>query len=109
MGVDRRRVLPIGSQFSIGLPQLFHIGGYMSWNALRFRKQSSFRFERCKGRTRDNHHVPPKSRGGTRTVEVETVKHRAYHILFANASCIEDCIAILRREWWPDPHKPAGT
>ena len=47
------------------------------------------------------HHVPPVHPDPVpRTIKVDERHHRAYHLLFANAKDIEDCIAILKRDWW---------
>lgn len=51
---------------------------------------------------KNHHHVPPKSKGGTKTILVDTIEHRAFHILFKNAGSLQECIDILRKEWWPE-------
>ena len=60
------------------------------------------RWYRRKGRT--EHHAPPKS---TRTpwfgkllVKSEN-QHIAFHILFGAPRDLEECIKILKRDWWP--------
>ena len=70
----------------------------MSLQAKRFRFEALRETERHK----KHHHVPPRSRGGTHTIRVETVQHRAYHILFGAAGSLDECVMILRRDWWPD-------
>lgn len=76
----------------------------MSWNAMRYhREPRRFRFERypTHGRRTNRHHVPPKSEGGTYVIEADTIQHRAYHILFGNAASIDECVQVLKRNWWP--------
>jgi hypothetical protein len=29
--------------------------------------------------------------------------HEAYHTIFGPSPNLEECIAILKRDWWPDP------
>lgn len=53
------------------------------------------------------HHVPPVSNGWTHedgfTLTKTLKEHRAYHLIFGNASSLEECIEILERYWWTRP------
>ena len=70
----------------------------MSWQADRYR-----RFEKYgSDRKTNKHHCPPRSKGGKEIIVVDTIRHRAYHILFGNAGTLEECVAILKKEWWPN-------
>jgi hypothetical protein len=63
----------------------------MSWSARRYK-------------VRDWHHVPPQNPAPTAPMKlrVRKIDHRAYHQLFANAATLEQCIEILKRDWWPE-------
>ena len=63
----------------------------MSWNARRFKSY-------------DFHHVPPRHPAQSTPIKIRVRKidHRAYHQLFFNAANLEQCIEILRRDWWPN-------
>lgn len=75
----------------------------MSLQADRFKHRRRFRFEDYgTDRKHNKHHVPPQSKGGKEVILVDTIHHRAYHILFKNAGSLEECVAILKREWWPN-------
>ena len=55
-------------------------------------------------RNMTDHHSPPRSsmrkwRG--RLLRKEENRHTAYHILFGNAGSFEECVNILRHDWWP--------
>ena len=58
-------------------------------------------------RTHDWHHVPPRNPAAVTPLKmrVRKIDHRAYHQLFQNAASLEQCIEILKRDWWPE-HKP---
>jgi hypothetical protein len=60
----------------------------MSWNAKRYKYNW--------------HHVPPRNPARTTPVKIRVRKidHMAYHQLFANAASLEQCIEILKRDWW---------
>jgi hypothetical protein len=34
-------------------------------------------------------------------IRVRKIDHRAYHQIFQNAGSLEQCIEILKRDWWP--------
>lgn len=50
--------------------------------------------------TKTKHHVPPKSVGARFILWKKRNEHEAYHLLFGNAASLEECIEILRKEWW---------
>jgi hypothetical protein len=74
----------------------------MSWQARRYRSH-------------DWHHVPPRHPAPVTPfkIRVRKIDHRAYHQLFANCASLEQCIEILKRDWWPEhtltlvPKRPA--
>lgn len=72
----------------------------MSWK----RKRSFYDSEnRVLGNLRrmTRHHVPPQFPDPLpRTIRVDERHHRAYHLIFGNARNLEDCIKILKRDWW---------
>jgi hypothetical protein len=48
------------------------------------------------------HHAPPQHPDpAPAVIRIDERRHRSYHLLFANAASLEDCIAILKRDWWP--------
>ena len=53
----------------------------------------------------DWHHVPPRHPSLTTPVKIRVKRkhHEAYHLLFQNAGTLEQCIEILKRDWWPPP------
>lgn len=70
----------------------------MSWSAKRFGRNR-------KRRSNWNwHHVPPRNPAKTLPIKlrVRKIDHEAYNQLFQNAASLEQCIAILRRDWWPN-------
>ncbi len=50
----------------------------------------------------DKHHVPPRHPDYRPRfiVRKKVSHHRAYHLLFQAAKSLEDCIEILRHDWW---------
>lgn len=71
----------------------------MSWGAKRYENRK-LNGHRDKDEI-TTHHVPPRSRGATLfTLKKKYIEHVAYHVLFGNAASLEECIQILRREWW---------
>jgi hypothetical protein len=62
----------------------------MSWHAKHFR--------------RNWHHVPPQHPATVTPMKIRVNKkdHAAYHQIFQNAASLEQCIEILKRDWWPD-------
>ena len=57
------------------------------------------------GRHRYNrHHVPPQhpAKVTPQIIWVQVDHHNAYNKLFGNAASLEQCIEILKRNWWPD-------
>ena len=74
----------------------------MSWQADRFTPKKR-RFESYgTDRKTNKHHVPPRSKGGKSVIVVDTIQHRAYHILFGDAGSLDECIQILKQRWWPE-------
>ena len=65
----------------------------MSWNAKRFQKPKRWNL----------HHVPPRhpALSTPEKIPVNKKAHIAYHRIFRNAGSLEQCIEILRRDWWP--------
>lgn len=55
------------------------------------------------------HHVPPKSCGPQFVIKKLRVKHEAYHTLFGNAGTLEECVEILRKEWWSQNGSEASS
>ena len=55
-------------------------------------------------RRRDWHHVPPRNPSLTTPIKIRVRRkdHMAYHRLFSNAGSLEQCIEILKRDWWPN-------
>lgn len=52
------------------------------------------------------HHVPPKSKGPTQfTLIKKRNHHMAYNTLFKNAGSLQECIEILKRDWWTPSHR----
>lgn len=64
----------------------------MSWQARRYQPMVN--------RKMTKHHVPPRSKGAQFTLDKPENVHNAYHLLFGNAGSLEECISILRRDWW---------
>jgi len=64
----------------------------MSWSAKRYR-EPKFNW----------HHIPPRNPAKCTPYKVRVRKadHDAYNRLFANAATLEQCIEILKRDWWP--------
>lgn len=54
--------------------------------------------------THNWHHVPPKHPASITPIKLRVRKkdHEAYHQLFSNAGSLEQCIEILKRDWWPE-------
>lgn len=65
----------------------------MSWKAKRFRDRGY-----------NIHHVPPKHPAPATPIRIRVKKedHEAYNRLFQNAASLEQCIEILKRDWWPN-------
>lgn len=77
----------------------------MSWQAKRYREGQPLTPEeerRIFGPpTPTKHHVPPKHPDKQpRVIRIDARHHRAYHILFGAPKTFEDCIQILKRDWW---------
>lgn len=54
---------------------------------------------------RTKHHVPPRSRRKPWwgfLLDKESNEHIAFHILFGNAATLQECIEILKRDWWSE-------
>lgn len=53
------------------------------------------------------HHVPPRhpDKQPHFIFRVDDRHHRAYHLLFKAAKSFEDCVEILRNDWWTAPEK----
>lgn len=49
-----------------------------------------------------SHHVPPRNPDPQpRYIQrVDERHHRAFHLLFKAAASFEDCVAILKHDWW---------
>jgi hypothetical protein len=63
----------------------------VSWRARRFK-------------SRDWHHVPPRNPAADTPfkMRVRKIDHQAYHKLFSNAANLNQCVEILKRDWWPE-------
>lgn len=77
----------------------------MSWQAKRYRDGAQLTPEeeqRVFGNKKTSkHHVPPQRPDKhPRVIRVDARHHRAYHMLFGAAKSLEDCIFILKRDWW---------
>ena len=79
----------------------------MSWQAARYvapERMLDSRSLRLNGDPNriTRHHVPPRNPArALPSIRIDERRHRAYHLLFANAASFEDCVQILRRDWWP--------
>lgn len=64
----------------------------MSLNAKRYRRKWNW------------HHVPPRHPAAATPLKIRVDKkdHEAYNRLFGNAGSLEQCVEILRRDWWPN-------
>ena len=51
------------------------------------------------------HHIPPRHPKKYVLKRVKVRHHRAYHMLFGASGSLEECIEILRRDWWPTSSK----
>ena len=71
----------------------------MSLNAKRYQK-------RLTERPTTKHHVPPQHPQVYVVKRINAKHHRAYHMLFGASPSLEECVAILKRFWWPS--SPAG-
>lgn len=53
-----------------------------------------------RGKRKNNHHIIPKSRGGTKTVEnlikLDENRHEAFHFLFGTRTFVEAAKILLR-------------
>ncbi len=78
----------------------------MSFKAKRYREGAQLtpeeEFRVFGPKRRSDHHVPPRHPDKhPRTIRVDARHHREYHMLFGSAKNLEDCVAILKRDWWP--------
>lgn len=60
------------------------------------------------------HHCPPRHPNHPTNEERFILKksekeHRAYHVIFGNSSSLQECIDILTKYWWTNPHSQNKT
>lgn len=48
------------------------------------------------------HHIPPRNAQPYTRKRVTRKVHQAYHTIFGPSPTFEACVAILRRDWWPN-------